>query len=272
LLKTRVITALTLAPAGIALVILAPSWLFRLVIAFLMLIGTWEFRRLAGLGAVSGMLLFFLQLLIMALMFSYWPQLEPHAGFILLAACCAWCLMFLRLAAFHDGAAAGVQYRRVTFLSALLAITFCTFSLAWIREQAHGEFLVFTLLIMIWAADIGAYFSGRQFGRTKLAPLISPKKTWEGVAGGVFLAGVATLVLTWLAPGLDMTPGPLALLVAVTVMTSVCGDLFISLHKRTVQMKDAGNIFPGHGGVLDRFDSLMAGAPFYAFIILVFRQ
>jgi phosphatidate cytidylyltransferase len=258
-----------LAPAGIAMIFLAPAWVFKLVVVLFMLTGTWEFRQLAGLRTAPGLALLALQSFIMALMFLYWPIVTGHAFAILLAACFAWCLMFLRLARYRAERAPDLSFRTTSFLSALAGVTICTFSLSLLRDQAHGEFLILLLLIIIWAADIGAYFSGRYFGRTKLAPVISPKKTWEGVVGGIALAGTAALLLAHFTPGLEAAAGPVIILVAVTVLTSVGGDLFISIHKRTVKIKDCGKIFPGHGGVLDRFDSLLAGAPFFALGIWV---
>ena len=264
MLRTRILTALVLAPLAITLVFLAPSWVFRTAVGLLLLIGTWEFRRLAGLRTIPGLILPALQALSMILMFVYWPVVEENAFVLLLAGCVAWCLMFLRLAFYRDGQKPDISFQTSSFLSALASIAICCFALVWLRDQAHGEFLILLLLIVIWAADIGAYFSGRQFGRTKLAPAISPKKTWEGVAGGIVLSSIAALVLTSYTPGLQAAAGPVAILVAVTVLASVCGDLLISVHKRTVKLKDSGKIFPGHGGVLDRFDSLLAGAPFFA--------
>jgi phosphatidate cytidylyltransferase len=234
-----------------------------------MLIGTWEFRRLAGLQMAPGLALLALQTLVMALLFLYWPIVTGHAFTILLAGCFFWCLMFLRLALYRADQAPDLSFQAVSFASALTSITICTFTLALLRDQAHGKLLILLLLIIIWAADIGAYFSGRYFGRTKLAPVISPKKTREGVIGGIVLAGIAAVALNHYTPGLDLAAGPLVILVAVTVLASVGGDLFISIHKRTVKIKDCGHIFPGHGGVLDRFDSLLAGTPFFALGIWV---
>ena len=264
MLRTRILTALVLAPLAIALVFLAPAWVFRTAVSLLLLIGTWEFRRLAGLRTIPGLILLALQAFSMILMFVYWPVVEENAFVLLLAGCVAWCLMLLRLVFYRDGQSPDISFQTSSFLSAFATITICCFSLVWLRDQAHGEFLILLLLIIIWAADIGAYFSGRQFGRTKLAPAISPKKTWEGVAGGIILSSITALLLTSYTPGLQAAALPVAILVAVTVLASVCGDLFISVHKRTVKLKDSGKIFPGHGGVLDRFDSLLAGAPFFA--------
>jgi phosphatidate cytidylyltransferase len=263
-LKTRILTAVILAPAGIALIFLAPVWGFNLVVALLMLLGTWEFSKLAGLRMAPGLVLLALQTFVMAMMFFYWRNLTGHGFTVLLAGCFLWCLMFLRVTRYQAEQIPGNAYQVASSLSALASITVCTFSLALLRYQTDGEFLILLLLIIIWAADVGAYFTGKYFGRTKLAHIISPNKTWEGVIGGVILACAAAFLLSHYAPSLVAPLGPLIVLVAVTVVASVGGDLFISMHKRAMKMKDSGKIFPGHGGILDRFDSLLAGAPFFA--------
>jgi phosphatidate cytidylyltransferase len=117
------------------------------------------------------------------------------------------------------------------------------------------------MLIIVWAADIGAYFSGKRFGRVKLAPSISPGKTWEGVAGG--LLAVLLLVVGrgyWAGSDLAVLV-PFCLAVA---MISVVGDLTVSIFKRNAGVKDSGSLFPGHGGLLDRIDSVTAAAPLFA--------
>jgi phosphatidate cytidylyltransferase len=267
LLRTRIITAVSLAPLALVLVFLAPTWVFRLAAAFLLLIGSWEFSRLAGLRSITAWLLPGIQTALLALMVVNWDILSGNASLILIASCAAWILMFLRMYGFHDDQAPDRFYRVSSFISALMAISSCWFALAWLRDQAHGEFLIFLLLIIIWAADIGAYFGGKQFGKTQLAPSISPKKTWEGVFGGFLLSGLAAIFLNHLTPAINADFITVLILTAVTVTASICGDLFISVHKRTVKIKDAGHLFPGHGGVLDRFDSLLPGASFFAAVI-----
>jgi phosphatidate cytidylyltransferase len=127
----------------------------------------------------------------------------------------------------------------------------------------HGPVLSLTLLVMVWLADSGAYFAGKRWGRTKLAPVISPGKTWEGVLGGIAVSASAVLLAGyWYSRSLEWTLvlAPVALL---TVMFSIVGDLLESLMKRQAGVKDSGSIIPGHGGVLDRIDSLTAAAPIF---------
>jgi phosphatidate cytidylyltransferase len=122
------------------------------------------------------------------------------------------------------------------------------------------EYLIFTLLI-VWAADAGAYFAGKKFGRVKLAPAISPGKTWEGVVGGLLLvAALAAVIAVWQGVSIGVLL-PFCLAVAAI---SIVGDLTVSMFKRTAGVKDSGSLFPGHGGVLDRVDSVAAAAPLFA--------
>ena len=125
-------------------------------------------------------------------------------------------------------------------------------------EGALGAELAFTLLVIVWAADVGAYAFGRLLGRTKLAPAVSPGKTWEGVTGGLVTAGLAAALA---APWLELPVGRLVVLGVATALISVLGDLTQSMFKRNVGLKDSGKLLPGHGGVLDRIDSLTAAVP-----------
>ena len=127
-----------------------------------------------------------------------------------------------------------------------------------------GPALAMTLLVIVWAADAGAWFTGRRFGRTRLAPRVSPGKTWEGVAGGVAAAAAAGAAAAWWLGRSWAEILPAAVLASGA---SVVGDLFESVLKRRAGVKDSGRLLPGHGGILDRIDGLTAAAPVYAVVM-----
>jgi phosphatidate cytidylyltransferase len=160
------------------------------------------------------------------------------------------------------GAAAGV----IVLLAAWVAI---------VALHARSPWLVLAAMAIVWIADIAAYFAGRRFGRRKLAPAISPGKTWEGVWGALGAVAVYALVLAAAAPAAMVPAGPAATLALVAFLPlvaaiSVVGDLYESLLKRQAGVKDSGALLPGHGGVLDRVDALLAAMPFAALAATAF--
>lgn len=147
----------------------------------------------------------------------------------------------------------------LTWLAAILVLLPAWLALDYIY-RASPTLLLF-MLIIVWAADIGAYFAGKRFGSVKLAPRVSPGKTWEGVLGGV------ALVLLLSFAGAQILGLKLAVLLPFSLcvaLLSIVGDLTVSAFKRSVDMKDSGKLFPGHGGLLDRIDSVTAAAPLFA--------
>lgn len=132
-----------------------------------------------------------------------------------------------------------------------------------------GVSLVLLVLVIVWAADVGAYFTGRRLGRHKLAPAVSPGKTWEGVAGGLVAAGLAAVAGGTALGGPFAAPTALFLLGVVLAGISVIGDLTVSMYKRNVGLKDSGQLIPGHGGALDRVDSITAAVPLYVLLLLL---
>ena len=264
MLRTRVITAVVLAPLAFGLIFLLPAGAFCAIAALLLLVGSWEFRKLAAIEhSPAGWLLPALQAGIFLLLARNWSDWAAAPVAVFQLACLAWLLMFAQLKFYRPGNEPGQVYRVRSFLNALGALTFGWMALAWLRTEPSGEWWILVLLLIIWAADIGAYFAGRSFGRRKLAPAISPAKTRAGLYGGLILAGIVPVAAVSLIPALDADLPVMALIGLVTATASVGGDLFISMHKRTVGCKDTGSLFPGHGGVLDRLDSLLAGAPFF---------
>ena len=139
-------------------------------------------------------------------------------------------------------------------------------SIVWLRGLSEGSWLVLALLLTVWATDIGAYFAGRYIGGAKLAPTISPNKTWSGLGGGMFAAACIMAACTTVS-SYPATFGGALFLGLIIAIISQAGDLFESWLKRRAGVKDSGNLIPGHGGLLDRVDGLILPAPLFALLV-----
>jgi len=270
MLKQRVITALLLLPLVMAAIFAAPASWFLILLAIILLGGSWEYRRLAGLSDhPGGYLMVIVQAGILAGLFWCSDQWTAGIWVYLPMACIAWLLLFIRLPLYRPDTPLDSSYRRISLVTAVLSVTIGWFALSWVRIQPQGSWLILLLLLIVWAADTGAYFAGKTFGKRKLASYISPGKTWEGLLGGLIAAPLIALLASNLMPIKTIEPGWLVLLSLVAALVSAGGDLMISLHKRISGFKDSGSLLPGHGGILDRLDSLLAAAPFFALGLLV---
>jgi phosphatidate cytidylyltransferase len=267
-LRARVVTALVLVPLFLAGMFLLPNPAWALAILVPLAIGAVEWSKLSRFGA--GWRNAFVGVLVgagLALAAGQWWLPEASAAvasLLYLAALLFWSI----------GAPAWLYFGWATsskaamFGAGLLVLLPSWLAIASLQKSPQ---LLLMLLLVIWIADTAAYFAGRRFGRRKLAPTISPGKTWEGVAG----AGVA-VVAYGVAVGVVLQPDASAydragLLVFIVVLTafSIIGDLFESWVKRQAGAKDSGTLLPGHGGVLDRIDSLTAALPFAALYFLM---
>jgi phosphatidate cytidylyltransferase len=255
LLKPRILTALVLGVAVAGAVFLLPPALGGLVLGILWVLGAWEWARFAGLSGGARMVYAGGVLVGILLALGRVGQ----TGFITTALGLSVVWWALALAALLLG------YRKIPL--GLVAVAGWVVLLpSWVllafvlARPMGGSVLAFGVLILVWAADIGAFFCGRRFGRRKLAPTVSPGKTWAGVIGGAGAAAVAGWVLGYAIPA---PHAGLVLVAVITALTSIVGDLTVSLCKRNVGLKDSGSLLPGHGGVLDRIDSLMAALPPY---------
>ena len=259
MLKTRVVTALVLAAVLFLALSVLPAPAGSIFFAIALLIGAWEWARLAGFTAPAARIAYVLVTAALGAI-AYAATRDAANLHGLLAIACAWWGVAAAWLALRPGS--------VNTLSALLAgqlvlvptgIAIDTLLAG--RVLASGVALLLCMMLVVWAADIGAYFVGRRFGRLKLAPAVSPNKTWEGVIGGtLFAVAVGVAEARWL--GVPMAP--YLGLVLVVVCASIVGDLTESMFKRVAGLKDSGALLPGHGGVLDRIDSITAAAPFFA--------
>lgn len=264
MLLQRTLTALLLAPLVIALILLAPTGMFAAIVALAFLAAMWEWTRLSGLKATAARAA--LLVLTAAIFALCWYARGGIAWPVLIGIGVSWWIVvgqWLRHFAF--GAAPTRENILIKLGAGLLTIVPAWIAAVTIHGSAdRGNWWTMLALLIVWAADIGAYFSGRQFGRRKLAPTISPGKTWAGVYGafvaGAIVAGVGGSLL-------GVTGGKLIGLLVLSVfvvVVSIVGDLFESLMKRHAAVKDSGNLFPGHGGLLDRLDSVFAALPVFA--------
>ena len=254
MLKTRILTAAVLIGLLLVVLLWLPPSATWIAMTAAVLAGAWEWSAFLRLPRLSGRVLYVVA--IAACLPILWALTQDATArlVVLLVALLWWVVALLwvilaprRVAAWSAG------------LAGILALVPAWMALVRLRVDVPrgAQWLLFALCL-VWAADVGAYFAGRSFGRTKLAPQVSPGKTWEGVLGGLAFAALVALWGSWwfALPALQLVPVCLGV-----VAFSIVGDLTESLLKRFAGLKDSGTLFPGHGGVMDRIDSLTSAMP-----------
>ncbi|NIR30643.1 MAG: phosphatidate cytidylyltransferase [Gammaproteobacteria bacterium] len=260
------LTAAILIPLVVAAVLVLDTGYVGLLLAAIVLGGAWEWSALVSLRAPWARWLYTLTLL--PLLYTAHRVLDVPGGLLgILGAGLAWWLVALVLVLRLQRSGVGPRLPAwIGIVIGWLLLVPPWVGLAYLHGQLeHGPTWVIFVLALTWLADSGAYLAGRRWGRRRMAARVSPAKTWEGVAGGLLAAGVLAL-----AGGMAVATGVghlllFVLLCLATVGASVLGDLAESLFKRQAGVKDSGRLLPGHGGVLDRIDSLTAAAPVFAF-------
>lgn len=272
MLKTRVITALVLMALLLPSIFLLPQAAWALLVAAFIGVAAWEWGALLKWSEKARRLLGVATALLCAALAWFDPAalgaapiFSPAAGWVLAlygVSAIFWCLLmpFWLRAQWPLGGFSGLLVGAVVLLPTWLAM---------VQLRTLGPWVLLGIFAIVWMADIAAYFSGRAFGQRKMAPTISPGKTWAGAYGavaGVVLYGLAVRF----GLGLETPALPLWLLALLFVTAiSIIGDLFESLLKRKAGIKDSSNILPGHGGVLDRIDSLTSTLPVVALLWLL---
>ncbi len=277
MLRTRVLTAVVLLAVFLLALSLLPPLGWLLFVTAVAAVAAWEWGALMRLPGGSRIAL----AVALATVCLLLAMVEPEAvGLVAGFADSAWRLgacLYLPAVVFWL-LLAPIWLRRRWPLGNTLpalatgAVVLLPLWLALVQLRQAGPLAVLAIMAVVWLADIGAYFSGRRFGKHKLAPAISPGKTWEGAIGGSLLVIVYGLLLSSRLPA-ALAGNQLLLLLVLLLLTaiSVVGDLFESLLKRQAGLKDSSNVLPGHGGVLDRIDSLTSTLPLVALVWLVTR-
>ncbi len=273
MLKTRVLTALVLAPLVLAAVWFASTPWVAGALAVVLSLGAAEWIQLLGVRKTWQRGAFVVGLWALILLGWAYYQNGLAAAPVLVPVGIGWLGALYWLQRYSQAGQLSPPSTAIGVLLGYAVLWPAWFSMVYLHgDGPWGPLFFIMLLFAVWGADIGAYFAGRAFGRHKLAPKVSPNKTWEGVAGGVVLA-LVVVALLHLAFGPGWPPLRVLLpLTLVTVLFSIVGDLFESMIKRQHDAKDSGTLLPGHGGVLDRIDSLTAAAPIFVLGLLWWRM
>ncbi|QIM62802.1 phosphatidate cytidylyltransferase [Pasteurellaceae bacterium Orientalotternb1] len=282
MLKQRVLSAIVMIAVALAALFGLPPLPFTLALAGIIVLGMWEWAQFVGIKrpvarAIVGFVTFGLLLFPIMASTNYIQAarfLTDETTPLLLLGGIWWIVAIILVISYPSSAtwwnksiAAKFIFGFCTlipFFIGILALRFYNYNL----DQFQGTYLLLYVFLLVWGADSGAYFVGRAIGKHKLAPKVSPGKSWEGAIGGVLTSAVIATIFLNLAPsnvfGRELATVPFIVLSMVTVVISALGDLSESMFKRQAGIKDSSNLIPGHGGILDRIDSLTAAVPVFA--------
>lgn len=280
MLKQRIITALILAPAALIAILFLPIAWFQIAIAGVVALGGYEWANMSGMRERPKKIMYMIATFIICVLMSLavdtsmiWHQGQLHWFFhtILTVSILWWAASLVMVLAYPRYTRFWKNSRSVRTLFGFLTLIPTWVGVVALRtslydvDPTYGASLIFYVLGIVWAADIGAFFVGVKFGRHKLRPNVSPGKSLEGLLGGI---AASFAIIAFAALHYQVEPSRIwlhMLIGGVTVGVSALGDLNESMLKRSAGIKDSGRILPGHGGVLDRIDSLTAAFPVFAF-------
>ena len=264
-LKLRLISSLIMAPIAIWLIVVLPTPYFAIVLGLFFIAGAWEWAALVSTPWPYIKQAYTVSVVILMVVAWFSLGVSPHfIDAVAIVAAGWWALVLLLVLTYPESAKLWNRalVKALAGFMILVPAWLCMVSLH--GSGTSGPYYALYLFMMIWLADTAAYFSGRFFGKHKLAPKVSPGKSWEGVIGALTAVLIYAVIASYFLGIFKLGTGIAFLYIAISlfsVLVSVLGDLAESMFKRQAHLKDSGTLFPGHGGVLDRFDSLTAAAP-----------
>lgn len=266
MLLQRILTAIPLAILAIWAILYQSTEVLMYAFLLVSFIAGWEWSQLAGIKMRT--LRIATAVVITVSVYASWKYIlhTVWLHYLLMATVTWWCIVMYRMA-IKPPAPATDKFSPFKLLIAFITIVPPVLSLLRVHEIGQGPYWLLYMVSLVWIADIGAYFSGRKFGKVKLAPHLSPGKTREGLYGGLLLTSLYAVAAAWFFELNLIQAFWLLVVTFFATLISVAGDLFISLLKRERGIKDTGAILPGHGGVLDRIDSITSSAPFFLFML-----
>lgn len=258
-LLPRVLTAIILIPLVLLGLFFLPPDYFALASGVVFLLAGWEWSRLSGLQKNDARIIYCCLILLCLIASFYVPLLS-----VLISSIVFWFFAVMILFVYsRRHSRAGGNPAVFIQVAGLIMLPACWKAVNYLCFLHPHPYKLLSLFLIVWLADIAAYFVGSRFGKHKLAPSISPGKSIEGAIGGLVVVGIVI--------GLIFHSIPMIILALVTVIISIIGDLFESFMKRCQGLKDSGKILPGHGGILDRIDSLISAAPLFALGLMYFH-
>ncbi len=260
MLKQRLLTALILIPLIVWVLLSLSSQTLAWFMSIFVVLGAYEWANICSYSQKKRPIYAITIGVALLILSLFWHK--PTMMTILIGACLWWILALYWILRYQKGHHLIPTSPLVKALLGLLILLPPWIALLILHERFGGEWVLF-LFVLIWAADSGAYFVGQKWGRTKLADQISPGKSWEGVAGALLMTLLISLAYALFKSMPLMTLSYFMLLCLLTIIASIIGDLLESMFKRQAGIKDSGQILPGHGGVLDRIDSLTSAAPIF---------
>ncbi|WP_125564073.1 MULTISPECIES: phosphatidate cytidylyltransferase [Pseudoalteromonas] len=281
MLKQRVMTSVVLAPLALLLVFFTPLNLFSVIAGAIILMGAWEWAAFIGLtNRLHKGIYVVMMAAVLAGLHTHWPitelwhqgRLVADANYVFTLAAAWWLVAtvlvmnYPRMAkAWNEGMIMRTIAGFLTLIPLWLALNVLR-SAEYHQAEQYGSVLIMVVLGIVWSADIGAYFAGKNFGKHKLMPNVSPNKTIEGLIGGLLTSVVFVVIFCYCSDVAQHQWLLYAGLTVVIALFSAVGDLLESMFKREAGLKDSGKCLPGHGGILDRIDSLTAAAPIFALL------
>jgi phosphatidate cytidylyltransferase len=270
MLKTRLLTAIILIALVLWIIFFAPVIVFMVFVGLFVGAAAWEWAGLIPSLPKGGIIfrsVFLLCIEIIWIAFSFLSEGFHYFHYLLYFNAALLVLLIPALVTYPRTVRCWHSTLTVTILGVSFLVTAGT-SLVFLKQMPDGNIWLICVLLLTWMTDTGAYFAGRFCGKRKFIPLVSPNKTWAGFWGGVLLSELVALIFGIEFATKTMDLGIWMMISTLIILGAIQGDLFISMLKRCVQVKDTGNLLPGHGGVLDRVDSLLVSAAVLAFFLI----
>ncbi|URJ24186.1 phosphatidate cytidylyltransferase [Blochmannia endosymbiont of Camponotus sp.] len=283
MLKTRLISTFILIPITILMVFLLPIIPFSIAVSIICLISAWEWGKMHHFSdyihriwicAIFGSLCITMIVIISK---SYLYSNNWHIFWYIFGSISIvwWVLAFSLILSYPDSAIFWKNSNVLRFFFGILTILPFFWGILTLRQFHHindnivGTWCLLHIVILIWINDSSAYFIGKTLGRRKLLENVSPKKTWEGFIGGILISTGISWLFSKYMPIKVIHPSLIFIYSIIAIIVSTIGDLTESMFKREAGIKDSGSFIPGHGGILDRIDSLFAAVPIFVYLILL---